>query len=329
MAPDSWGIISNVMRTRRLTSPSDPMPSDTHGHRTVLLHESVETLEIHPDDTVVDATLGGAGHTKEIARKLGAKGVLVGFDADQEAIERARHALAVVKPAVHLIHENFRHLRRELERIEIREIDKALFDLGWSGYQLTAGRGFSFLVDEPLSMAYDKDQALNAEVIVNDWKEESIADVIYGWGEERYARRIAKAIVDERERSPIRTARQLGEIVRSAVPAAARYGRIHPATKTFQALRIAVNDELGALEDALRNAWHMLAPGGRIAVISFHSIEDRIVKQRFAALAKADGRLVNRKPIVPSAEELAENPRARSAKLRVIEKNHGNNQEDK
>lgn len=309
------------MRTRRLQSPSDPIPVGA-GHRTVLLHEAVEMLEIRPDDTVVDATLGGAGHAQAMCNHLGEKGVFVGFDADAEAIERAEKALAHQKAAVHFVHANFRHLKTELEKKSIGRIDKALFDLGWSGFQLTAGRGFSFLSDEPLSMAYDSNQALTASVIVNEWQEESLADIIFGWGGERYARRIASRIVEARQRQPIVTARQLAELVKAAVPAPARYGRTHPATKTFQAIRIAVNDELGALEEGLRSAWSMLEEGGRIAVITFHSLEDRIVKQRFVDLEKkGEGTRITRKPVGPSEKEVSENPRSRSAKLRVIEKN--------
>ena len=311
------------MRTRRLISPGNPMLVEKVGHRTVLLLEAVESLAIQKDDVVVDATLGGAGHAKEMAKRLGEHGVFIGFDADEDAIGRAKIALKDSKAPVHLIHANFRHMRAEIEKIGVTRVDKVLFDLGWSGFQLTAGRGFSFLSDEPLSMAYDKDQSLSAYVIVNEWQEESLADVIFGWGEERYSRRIASAIVAARERSPIRTAKELADIVKAAVPASARYGRMHPATKTFQALRIAVNDELGALEESLRNTWQILEEGGRMAVISFHSLEDRIVKQRFVSLEeKGEGTRITRKPIVPSTEELSDNPRARSAKLRVIEKNH-------
>lgn len=324
MALDSWGILSNVMRTRRLKSPSDPMPVaglPGPGHRTVLLHEAMELLALKPSDVVVDGTLGGAGHSREVAKKLGPKGTLVCFDADSDAIDRGKKTLEHIDADVHFVHGNFRHIRTELEKLHIPKIDKALFDLGWSGFQLSAGRGFSFLTDEPLSMAYDKDQALNASVVVNEWKEESLADIIWGWGEERFARRIARAICESREEQPIRTSRELAGIVKTAVPAKARFGRIHPATKTFQAIRIAVNDELGALEEAIRNTWQVLEEGGRIAVISFHSLEDRIVKQRFLDLEKQHGGIrITRKPTVPGEKELAENPRARSAKLRVIEK---------
>jgi 16S rRNA (cytosine1402-N4)-methyltransferase len=311
------------MRTRRLQSSGDPVTgmADQEGHRSVLLHEAIDALGLTPHDAVVDATLGGGGHAKEIVDRLGEKGVFVGFDADAEAIERCRKLLSTQQATVHFIHANFRHMKAELKKLNIERFDKALFDLGWSSYQLTAGRGFSFLSDEPLSMAYDKDQSLSADTIVNKWSEESIADILYGWGEERHSRKIAKALVTAREGKSIRTARELGEIVKSAVPPAYRFGRTHPATKTFQALRIAVNDELGALEEGLAGAWEMLVPGGRLAIISFHSIEDRIVKRRFVAWREAgEGELVTKKPIRPSAEELARNPRARSAKLRVIQK---------
>lgn len=294
-------------------------------HRTVLLHEAVELLQIQSGDTLVDATLGGAGHTRAIAEKLGPTGAVYAFDADHEAIERAKKELqSDARPGragIHLIHANFREMREQLQGQGVTQIDGALFDLGWSGYQLAAGRGFSFLADESLSMAYDVDQALNASVIVNSWEESSLVDVITGWGEERYAPRIAKAIVAARAQASIKTARELAEIVKAAVPASYRYGRIHPATKTFQALRIAVNDELGALVHGLKAAWDMLEVGGRIAVITFHSIEDRIVKRQFRDWEDtAAGKRVTKKPLTPSAEEITANPRSRSAKLRVIEK---------
>ncbi|MEK7093483.1 MAG: 16S rRNA (cytosine(1402)-N(4))-methyltransferase RsmH [Patescibacteria group bacterium] len=292
------------------------------GHRTVLLHEATNSLALKPSDVVVDATLGGGGHAREILGHLGKNGVFIGFDADEEAIERCRKLFSTQQAAVHFVHANFRNIKTELEKLSVGRITKALFDLGWSSFQLSAGRGFSFRSDEPLSMAYDKGQKLTAATIVNEWGEESIADVIFGFGEERYSRRIAKAIVEARERKSITTALELGEIVKDAVPAAYRHGKTHPATKTFQALRIAVNDELGALTEGLEGAWEMLESGGRIAVISFHSIEDRIVKRRFAQWAKEGaGELVSRKPIPPTDAEIAENPRARSAKLRVILKN--------
>jgi len=253
--------------------------------------------------------------------KLGVNGTLIGFDLDHDAIERAESILAESVCKKILVEANFRELGAELGKLGINRIDKALFDLGWSSFQLEAGRGFSFQKDEPLLMTYTKDvNGLTADVIVNTWAEGSIADVLYGWGEERYARRIAKAIVERREIKPIKTSRELADIVKGAVPVVYRYGRLHPATKTFQALRIAVNDELGALKQGISAAWDRLNANGRIAVISFHSIEDREVKRLFADLAKHGGRLVVKKPIVAGKEELIANPRARSAKLRIIEK---------
>lgn len=291
------------------------------GHRSVLLHEAIQQLAIQPEDIVVDATLGGAGHATSIARLLSEKGILVGIDLDTDAVVRAKTALEGARPRIVLCKANFRHLARELDRHGIPEITKALFDLGWSSYQLDSGRGFSFLRDEPLVMTYANEGGLTAEQIVNSWEEASIADILWGWGEERYSRRIARAILRERAKRRISSSAQLAEIVKDAVPAGYRRGRIHPATKTFQAIRIAVNDELGALEDGLHGAWQRLRGGGRIAVISFHSIEDRVVKRLFAAWDKrGEGARITRKPLVPSDTETAKNPRSRSAKLRVIEK---------
>jgi len=316
------------MRTRRSQSSSDPVSSGHPpafvgaGHVPVLLHEAVDSLSLKPDDVVVDATLGGAGHAGAIAATLGKKGVLIGFDLDTDAISRAKKVLEGARPDVHLILGNFRHLGKELERLEIPSITKALFDLGWSSYQLDSGRGFSFRADEPLSMTYaDTPTGLTAATIVNEWGEESIADILFGWGEEHYSRRIAKAIVARRAHKPFTTSVELAEAITAAVPPRYRHGRIHPATRTFQALRIAVNDELGALAEGLRSAWKHLAPGGRIAVITFHSIEDRMVKQMFAAWeASEEGKRVVRKPIRPAGPEISMNPRSRSAKLRVIQK---------
>src|SRR3989344_4536818 len=218
------------MRTRFVKSSSNSMSSvDGHrkalagpGHTTVLLHEAIEQLAIQKRDVVVDATLGGGGHTKAIAELLGKEGVLIGFDLDRKAIEKTRIAQKDFrKPKIHLVEANFRNLSGELEKLEIASIDKALFDLGWSGYQLDDGRGFSFLKDEPLSMSYSAnpgENALTASTIVNEWAEESVADVIFGWGEEHYARRIAKRIIEQRSTKPFRTALELAEVIRSAVP---------------------------------------------------------------------------------------------------------------
>lgn len=300
--------------------PSGSVISAETGHRPVLLHEALELLAIRPDDVVVDATLGGAGHAKELVSRLDQRGMFIGFDADAAAIVRAEEALKDSKAPVHLINANFRHFKHELEERGISKVTKVLFDLGWSGFQLSAGRGFSFLTDEPLKMTYDADQVLTVRTIVNEWSESSLADIIFGWGEDRFSRRIAKAIVERRGIRPIETSGDLAEIVKAAVPASARFGKTHPATKTFQALRIAVNDEMGATLEGLKAAWEMLAGGGRIAVITFHSIEDRLVKQYFRSIEDDGAMRVTKKPVSPSEEEISENPRSRSAKLRTIEK---------
>ena len=268
------------MRTRRSRFSGNPVlskppaASATAGkHRSVLLHEATELLAIQPDDCVVDATLGGAGHALAIAGQLGKGGTLIGIDADHDAILRAKEALEGVAPKVHLVEANFRDLSSQFEKLGITEVDKILFDLGWSSFQLDAGRGFSLKSDEPLLMTYSKEAgALTAQKIVNDWGEASIADVVFGWGEERYSRRIAKCIVERRATKPFTTARELAEAIYGAVPPRYRYGRIHPATRTFQALRIAVNDELGSLTLGLGDGWRHLAQGGRIAVITFPNI---------------------------------------------------------
>lgn len=320
------------MRTRRsASSSSDPVSSSPFknlnqggqtGHRPVLLHEVLRLLDIQPDDSVVDATLGGAGHARALFEKLGPSGIFIGVDADAEAIKRAEIDLSSkATPRGYLEAANFRDLDAVLAKNRVSRITKALFDLGWSGDQLSAGRGFSFLKDEPLLMTYANDSsqtAVTAATIVNTWSEKSIATILEGWGEERHARGIAKRIVDARQKRPIKTSRELGELVASVVP---RRERIHPATRTFQALRIAVNDELGALKEGLHAAWTALAPGGRIAVISFHSVEDREVKLLMREwIRKGEGRLLTKSPVIPRLEERRANPRSRSAKLRVIQK---------
>src|SRR3989344_6274158 len=323
-----------VMRTRSFKSSGNSMSSND-GHRAVLLHEAIGQLGIKSGDIVVDATLGGGGHAKAIAESLGKGGMLIGMDLDQDAVERARTALKdFSKPKIHLVAANFRNLSSELAKLGVTKIDKALFDLGWSGYQLSAGRGFSFsarggqATDEPLMMTYSanpSESTLTAAMIVNEWAEESIADIIFGWGEERYSRRIAKRIIEQRASAPFKTSRELAEAISAAVPAVYRHGRIHPATRNFQALRIAVNDELGALKNGLTGTWASLAEGGRIAVITFHSIEDREVKRLFLKWEQGgDGKRITRSPIRAGAEEIKANPRSRSAKLRVIEKTQDN-----
>lgn len=275
------------------------------GHVSVMLDEVLQGLEVQDGEVVVDATYGLGGHSA--ALKAEANIHLIAIDAD---------------PKAGVIEANFGDLDTVLKKEKITQVDKVLFDLGWNSTQLVSGRGFSFLHDEVLNMSYGKKPAsgFTASEIVNTWDEETLANVFYGYGEEKYSRRIAKAIVERRALQPIKTTIELEEIVRDAVPAAYRKGRLHPATRTFQALRMATNDELGVTERGLASAWAHLACGGRIAVITFHSIEDRLVKRLFAAYAKEGGKLVYKKPVAPSRAEIIRNPRARSAKLRVIEK---------
>lgn len=297
-------------------------------HDTVLLNEAVEYLDVQPTDVVVDATLGGAGHFTALMAKLGPEGKLIGIDADHAAIERAEAACSNLSkdsaPTVVLVEDNFSNLASILAQVGEESPDKALFDLGWSGFQLAIGRGFSFRADEPLLMTYGDPATAEttAEDLVNHLSETSLADMIFALGEERFARSIARSVVRIREeQGPITTTFALVEAIEQGVPAWYRHRRLHPATKTFQALRIAVNDELGALRSGLSSALTALRPGGRIAVITFHSIEDRIVKAMFRDAAYAgQGTLVSKKPISPTPGEVSKNPRARSAKLRVFEK---------
>jgi 16S rRNA (cytosine1402-N4)-methyltransferase len=308
------------MRTRRNRSSGNLMSSR---HQTVLLHEVTSWLAIESSHTVVDATLGSAGHAQAILEKLDHSGTFVGIDADSEAIEQAEKALSNVSAKVILVHENFRKIRNILNKHKIASVNAILFDLGWRIEQLSGGRGLSFAKDEPLIMTYDahpESGVLTAHEIVNTWDEKHIADILYGWGEEHFSRRIAQAIVEVRADTPIESTIQLAEIVARSTPLWYRKRRIHPATKTFQALRIAVNDEMRALEEGLEGARNSLAEHGRIAVITFHSIEDRLVKRVFKQWqSNGDGHTLTKKPIVPAKDEVAQNPRARSAKLRVIE----------
>ncbi len=293
-------------------------------HDSVLMQEVLDALDVQLTDVVVDGTLGGAGHFGALLAKLGEKGVLVGIDADSEALGRAEKVVqADVRkkhPAVYIVHDNFRNLTSILSTRQIAGIDKALFDLGWSGFQIASPRGFSFQGDEPLLMSYGEDGETAAS-IVNSSSEKDLADIIFVYGEERFARSIARAIVSARAKGRILTTGQLVEAVLAGTPRAYHKGKTHPATKTFQALRIAVNDELGALKQGLAGALEALRPGGRVAVISFHSIEDRIVKEILrAAVERGAGKLITKKPIVSSPAELLANRRARSAKLRVFER---------
>lgn len=293
-------------------------------HIPVLLNETIEGLNLAPGAVVVDGTLGAGGHATEIAKRYGSKVQIVGFDLDQDALLLAKKSVAEAGGNLVSIHANFRTLENECRARGIELINAAMFDLGLSSMEVgESGRGFSFRFDEPLYMTLQNPitaDTLTAGEVVNGMREAELADIIYQYGEERFSRMIAKAIVQARRIKKIETTKELAEIITNAVPAFYRKGRIHPATKTFQALRIYVNDELSSVGDGLQGAWNLLSPGGRIAVISFHSLEDRIVKQFFKNIPKETANIITKKPIVPSRKEVIENPRSRSAKLRIIEK---------
>ena len=294
-------------------------------HRTVLLHEVVEGLSIKAGEVVVDGTLGGGGHSEEIARSFGERVRIIGLDLDQDALARAKLRLDVLTSNTSFHNASFRDLDRVLGDLHIEKVDKIILDLGLSSNQFEdSGRGFTFQRDEPLLMTFKKEpgpEDLTAREILNTWDEANIADIIYGYGEETYARRIAKKIVEKRETKPIETTFELAQIVKEATPFWYHRRKIHPATKTFQALRITVNDEIESLKEGMRKGFELLEKNGRLAIISFHSLEDRAVKHYFREKAdKGEGVLITRKPIVPSERETSENPRARSAKLRIIQK---------
>jgi len=300
------------------------------GHDSVLMEETLTMLRVQPSDTVVDSTIGGAGHFTALLAALGEGGVIVGIDADPAAVERGREAYArdrrSDRPVAHIVNDNFRNLARILERLGVGSVDAVLFDLGWSGYQIASSRGFSFQNDEPLLMTYGLpaqagDGGETAADIVNRSSETELADIIFTYGEERFARSIARAIVEARSRERILTTEALTAAIHAGTPKWYHKGKVHPATKTFQALRIAVNDEIGALKEGLAAAISSLAPGGRLAVISFHSIEDRIVKNVLRDAAHTGlGSTITKKPVVPTRSEILRNRRARSAKLRVFER---------
>lgn len=309
-------------------------------HETVLLHETVDGLDIKPDGVYVDCTLGGAGHAQYLLDQLGLQGHLYAFDQDMTAINNAKLKLAdyVEKGQVTFIHQNFRHLKQALEELGIDQVDGIYYDLGVSSPQLdVAERGFSYGQEARLDMRMNQEQALSAYEVVNDWPYEDLVHILYRYGEEKFAKRIARAIEERRAQQPIETTTELAEIVKTAIPAATRRTGGHPAKRSFQAIRIAVNDELGAVEDSLEQALTLLKPEGRISVITFHSLEDRLVKQLFKEVSQgpevprglpilpgqmqAPFALVNRKPIVASPEELEANNRSRSAKLRILRKN--------
>ena len=305
-------------------------------HVSVLLDECLEGLNIRPDGIYVDGTLGGAGHSSQIARRL-TTGRLIGIDRDPVALQAAAERLAPYGDRVTLVHANFCEIETILRDLNLDGVDGILLDLGVSSPQLDdESRGFSYMADAPLDMRMNRDDSLSAYDVVNTWPQEELRRILYEYGEERYAPQIAGAICRRREERPIATTLELVDVIRSAMPAAALREKQHPAKRSFQAIRIAVNDELNAVRQVLEAAIPRLNPGGRLAVITFHSLEDRIVKTDMAAAAKGctcppnfpvcvcgkkpKVKLITHKPIVAGDEELAVNPRARSAKLRICEK---------
>ncbi|ELK40821.1 16S rRNA m(4)C1402 methyltransferase [Brevibacillus agri BAB-2500] len=297
-------------------------------HVTVLRDEAVDGLNIRPGGIYVDCTLGGAGHSSLIASRLTEGGRLIAIDQDDWAHDNARERLAPYMDKVTLVKSNFRHLKEIVKDLGLTGVDGVLFDLGVSSPQLDEGeRGFSYNADAPLDMRMDQQAPLSAYDIVNEWDEEEIAKIIWLYGEEKFSRRIARQIVQQRKKQPIRTTGELVELIKEGIPAAARRTGGHPAKRTFQAIRIAVNDELDAFKEAVADAIDILNPGGRVSVITFHSLEDRICKQVYQDYSKgctcppsfpictcgneAIVKVITRKPILPSEEELAANPRAR------------------
>ena len=305
-------------------------------HISVLLEECIDGLNIKPDGIYVDGTLGGAGHSSRIAAEL-TTGTLIGIDRDPVALQAAGERLAPFGQRVKLVHSNFSEVAQVLRELDISGMDGMLMDLGVSSPQLDDGqRGFSYMADAPLDMRMNGKDPFDARQLVNTWTQAELKRILYDYGEERYAPQIAAAICRRREQKPIETTLELVDIIRSAMPPAALREKQHPAKRSFQAIRIAVNDELGAVEKVMADAIRLLKPGGRLAVITFHSLEDRIVKNAMAEAAKGCTcppsfpvcvcgkkplvKLICRKPITASAEELEKNPRSRSAKLRVCEK---------
>ena len=306
-------------------------------HTTVLLKETVDGLNINPNGIYVDCTLGGAGHSEYLVKQLSSKGRLICFDQDTTAIENAKIRLADYLDRVTFVHSNFRYLKEELNNLGIFEVDGILYDLGVSSPQLdTPERGFSYNHDAPLDMRMDQTATLTARTVLNDWPYEDLVRIFFRYGEEKFSKQIARKIEQAREKQPIETTGELVDLIKAGIPAAARRKGGHPAKRVFQAVRIAVNDELGAAEDSLMDAIDLIKVGGRISVITFHSLEDRLTKTIFKEASslpdlppglpiipdhlKPTLKLITRKPILPSDEELANNNRSRSAKLRIVEK---------
>lgn len=306
-------------------------------HETVLLKETVDGLNVKEDGTYVDCTLGGAGHSSYLLSQLSEKGTLIGFDQDDAALDHAREKLADSKANILFIKSNFRYLKERLNEQGITSVDGVIFDLGVSSPQLdTPERGFSYHHDAPLDMRMDQTAALSAKQVVNEWPFEDLVRIFYKYGEEKFSKQIARKIEEARKKGPIETTGELVDIIKEGIPAPARRTGGHPAKRVFQAIRIAVNDELKVFEEALEQAIELLNPKGRISVITFHSLEDRICKSTFKEMSSLpelphglpvipEGlepklKLITRKPIVASEQELEHNNRARSAKLRIAEK---------
>ncbi|MBD3859456.1 16S rRNA (cytosine(1402)-N(4))-methyltransferase RsmH [Bacillus sp. 28A-2] len=306
-------------------------------HETVLLKETVDGLNVKEDGTYVDCTLGGAGHSSYLLSQLSEKGTLIGFDQDDAALDYAREKLADSKANILFIKSNFRYLKECLNEQGITSVDGFIFDLGVSSPQLdTPERGFSYHHDAPLDMRMDQSAALSAKQVVNEWPFEDLVRIFYKYGEEKFSKQIARKIEEARKKAPIETTGELVDIIKEGIPAPARRTGGHPAKRVFQAIRIAVNDELKVFEEALEQAIELLNPKGRISVITFHSLEDRICKSTFKEMSSLpelphglpvipEGlepklKLITRKPIVASEQELEHNNRARSAKLRIAEK---------
>ncbi len=294
-------------------------------HIPVLLHESIEGLNIKSSGVYVDCTTNRGGHAQEIAKSLGKDGVLICIDLDQDALQEARVVFEKIQdgPKIHFIKSNFRHITSILKDLKLTHVDGILADLGVSSQELDdSKRGFSFRFDEPLLMTFDakpEEDITTAYDIVNFWSESTIADILYGFADETYSRRIAKRIIEKRDVAPIKSTFELVDVIASAVPALYRHRKTHFATKTFQALRMATNDELGSIKDLIESLPNVLASNGRACIITFHSTEDRIVKHTLRA-NEITLRMINKKAIMPESEEVKENPRSRSAQLRIVER---------
>ncbi|MBU6430816.1 MAG: 16S rRNA (cytosine(1402)-N(4))-methyltransferase RsmH [Patescibacteria group bacterium] len=294
-------------------------------HKSVLLNEAIGGLNLKSGDIFFDGTLGGGGHSQKVCELFGKSVKIIGVDKDSQAVKRATEKFETLDCDFNFQTASFRNIGEVLDNLNLKEVNGILLDLGLSSDQIEdSSRGFSFQKDEPLIMTFSKEYengTTTAQTVINEWSEETLADILFGYADERYARKIAKKIAEVRRIKPIEKTFELVEIIKSAVPVGYRKGRIHFATKTFQAIRIAVNDELEALKEGLAESFEKLARGGRMAIISFHSGEDRIVKNFFKnKKAVSGGFIATKKPIIASEEELARNPRARSAKLRIFEK---------